>query len=125
MTPSSALAVGDVARYGDVATILRSAADPKSVPTFVDRAPLDGKAKARATAQDFEAVFLNSMFQHMFAGLDGEGPFGGSGAAGVWRSFLSEEYAKSSKCPLTISPINGCSTIQLPPGAKNSGLNES
>src|SRR5438477_10124109 len=95
MTPSSALAVGDVARYGDVATILRSAADPKSVPTFVDRAPLDGKAKARATAQDFEAVFLNSMLQHMFAGLDGEGPFGGSGAAGVWRSFLSEEYAKS------------------------------
>jgi Rod binding domain-containing protein len=56
---------------------------------------LDPKAKARASAVDFEAVFLNSMFSQMFTGIDGEGPFGGSGAVGVWRSFLSEEYAKS------------------------------
>jgi peptidoglycan hydrolase FlgJ len=53
------------------------------------------KAKARAAAQDFEAVFLNSMFQQMFTGIDGEGPFGGSGATGVWRSFLTDTYAKS------------------------------
>jgi peptidoglycan hydrolase FlgJ len=52
------------------------------------------KAKARGSATDFEAVFLSSMFNQMFSGLDGEGPFGGSGAAGVWRSFLSDEYAK-------------------------------
>jgi len=51
--------------------------------------------KARATAQDFEAVFLNSMFQHMFTGVEGEGPFGGSGASGVWRSILTDEYSKS------------------------------
>jgi Rod binding domain-containing protein len=31
----------------------------------------------------------------MFTGTDGDGPFGGGGAAGVWRSFLSDEYAKS------------------------------
>jgi Rod binding domain-containing protein len=54
-----------------------------------------GKAKARAAAQDFEAVFLNSMFQHMFTGVDGEGPFGGKGASGVWRSVLTDQYAKS------------------------------
>ena len=53
------------------------------------------KAKAKAAAQDFEAVFVNSMFQQMFTGLDGEGPFGGSGATGVWRSFLTDEYSKS------------------------------
>ena len=53
------------------------------------------KAKAKQTSQDFEAVFLNSMFQQMFAGTDGEGPFGGSGATGVWRSFLTDEYSKS------------------------------
>ena len=35
------------------------------------------------------------MFQHMFTGISGEGPFGGSGAAGVWRSMLTDEYAKS------------------------------
>jgi Rod binding domain-containing protein len=51
-------------------------------------------AKAKATAQDFEAVFLNTMFEHMFTGLDGDGPFGGQGATGVWRSFLTDEYAK-------------------------------
>jgi Rod binding domain-containing protein len=55
----------------------------------------DPKAKARASAVDFEAVFLNSMFSQMFTGIDGDGPFGGGGGAGVWRSFLSEEYAKS------------------------------
>jgi flagellar protein FlgJ len=52
------------------------------------------KAKARAASQDFEAVFLNSMFQQMFTGLEGEGPMGGKGATGIWRSFLTDEYAK-------------------------------
>ena len=53
------------------------------------------QAKAKAAAQNFESVFLNSMFQQMFTGLQGEGPFGGSGATGVWRSFLTDEYSKS------------------------------
>lgn len=53
------------------------------------------KAKAKAASQDFEAVFLNSMFQQMFTGIDGDGPFGGKGSTGVWRSFLTDEYAKS------------------------------
>jgi len=35
------------------------------------------------------------MFQQMFTGIDGEGPFGGNGATGVWRSMLTDEYAKS------------------------------
>jgi peptidoglycan hydrolase FlgJ len=51
--------------------------------------------KARAAAQDFEAVFVNSMVQQMFTGIDGEGPFGGKGSTGVWRSLLTDEYAKS------------------------------
>jgi Rod binding domain-containing protein len=51
--------------------------------------------KAKTAAQDFEAVFLNSMFQQMFTGISGDGPFGGNGAAGVWRSFLTDEYSKS------------------------------
>jgi flagellar protein FlgJ len=53
------------------------------------------QAKANGAAQDFEAVFLNSMFQQMFTGINGDGPFGGSGATGVWRSFLTDEYSKS------------------------------
>src|SRR3954469_15891988 len=53
------------------------------------------KGKAKGAAQDFEAVFLNSMFQQMFTGIQGDGPFGGNGATGVWRSFLTDEYAKT------------------------------
>ena len=53
-----------------------------------------GKAKAKAASQDFEAVFLNSMFQQMFSSVQGDGPMGGNGATGIWRSFLTDEYAK-------------------------------
>lgn len=52
-------------------------------------------AKAKSTAQDFEAVFINSMFQQMSTGISGDGPFGGNGATGVWRSFLTNEYANT------------------------------
>jgi peptidoglycan hydrolase FlgJ len=65
-----------------------------SYATLNARAPGDAKARAREQAVDFEAVFLNNMFSQMFAGIDGEGPLGG-GKAGVWRSFLTEEYSKS------------------------------
>jgi peptidoglycan hydrolase FlgJ len=53
------------------------------------------KSAARADAQNFEATFLSSMFQHMFTGTDGDGPVGGSPGLGVWRSFLTDEFAKS------------------------------
>jgi len=53
------------------------------------------KTKAKAASEKFEAMFLNSMFQQMFTGMDGDGPFGGSGALKVWRSFLTDEYAKT------------------------------
>jgi Rod binding domain-containing protein len=51
--------------------------------------------KARQAAEDFEAVYLNTMFSQMFTAMDGEGPFGGGKALGVWRSFLTDEYSKS------------------------------
>src|SRR5262249_44028329 len=53
-----------------------------------------GQTKAKATATDFEAMFLNSMFSQMTAGLKGEGPFGDTPGTGVWRSMLTEQYSK-------------------------------
>ena len=50
--------------------------------------------RAKGAAQDFEAVFLNTMFQQMFSSI-GKGPFGGGPGAEVWRSLLTDEYAKS------------------------------
>ena len=58
-------------------------------------AALKTKAKVKAAAENFEGMFLNSMFQQMFTNIDGEGPFGGSGALKVWRSFLTDQYAKT------------------------------
>jgi Rod binding domain-containing protein len=58
------------------------------------RAAMEAGGKARAVAEEFEAVFLNSMFQQMFANI-GQGPFSGGPGASIWRSFLTDEYAKS------------------------------
>jgi Rod binding domain-containing protein len=52
------------------------------------------RTKLQEAAQDFEAVFLNSMFQQMFTSV-GQGPFSGGPGAQIWRSFLTDEYAKS------------------------------
>ena len=54
-----------------------------------------GQLKAKGAAQDFESVFLNSMFSQMTSGIKGEGPFGDTPGTGVWRSMLTEEYSKS------------------------------
>jgi peptidoglycan hydrolase FlgJ len=53
------------------------------------------RAKARAAAQDFESVFLNSMMQQMFTGIGEQGPLGGGPSTGVWRSMLTDQYARS------------------------------
>jgi len=53
------------------------------------------QAQAWAKAVDFEATFLNTMMEPMMTATDGEGPFSGSGATGMWRSLLTQEYAKS------------------------------
>jgi Rod binding domain-containing protein len=59
------------------------------------KVPPEMQAKTRAKAQDFEALFLNSMFSQMTSGIKGEGPFGDTPGTGVWRSMLTEEYSKS------------------------------
>ncbi|CAL78747.1 conserved hypothetical protein [Bradyrhizobium sp. ORS 278] len=53
------------------------------------------QAKAKATATDFEAMFLNSMFSQMMSGVKGDGPFGDTPGTGVWRSMLTEQYSKN------------------------------
>ncbi len=80
--PAAALVAQTVAGNSDPTAVLRGAG-------------ARGNARAKSAAQDFEAVFLNQMFQHMFTGIDGEGPFGGGVGVSIWRSFLTEQYAKS------------------------------
>ncbi len=68
------------------ATAALSGLNPKSAASRA--------TKAKAAGEDFEAVFLNNMFQQMFSGV-GDGPFSGGPGAQIWRSFLTDEYAKS------------------------------
>jgi flagellar protein FlgJ len=76
------------------ASLARSVA--LDAPTLAGAEPTaDYKTKARTTAINFEAQFLNSMFGQMLTGIQGDGPFGGGPAVGVWRAFLTEQYSKS------------------------------
>ena len=85
---------------------IRSVGNVRSAYQAIDAQKLSGatksltgatglNAKAWQAAQDFEAVFLNSMFSQMFTGIDGDGPFGGGQALGIWRSCLTDEYSES------------------------------
>jgi flagellar protein FlgJ len=80
---------------GVTAPTVASPAAAASYTSLGARPPIDAWARAREQVVEFESVFLNSMFSQMFTGIDGDGPFGGGGKAGVWRSFLTEEYSKS------------------------------
>jgi len=46
-------------------------------------------------AQEFEAVFLNTMLSQMFAGIPTDGPFGGGHGEEMFRSLLIEEYGSN------------------------------
>ena len=68
--------------------------DPQFAEALAKVSP-QAQVKAKATATDFEAMFLNSMFSQMTSGIKGEGPFGDTPGTGVWRSMLTEQYSKN------------------------------
>ncbi len=53
----------------------------------------DPRQAAATAAQEFEAVYLNTIMAQMFQGLEGEGPMGG-GDLEAWRSFLTDAYSR-------------------------------
>jgi len=75
-------------------TLINGRYDPKLADALSRISP-EAQKKIRAKAQDFEALFLNSMFSQMTSGIKGEGPFGDTTGTGVWRSMLTDEYSKS------------------------------
>lgn len=46
-------------------------------------------------AQEFEAMMLSQMFEHMFSGIKSEGMFGGGHAERTYRTFLMQSYGES------------------------------
>ena len=69
------------------ATATQAAAGTKSV------SPANTEA-TRKTAHEFEALFIAQMMQHMFAGIDTKGMFGGGPGEEAFRDMLNQEYAK-------------------------------
>jgi peptidoglycan hydrolase FlgJ len=73
---------------------LNGRVDPQLAAALTKVSP-QAQAKAKATATDFEAMFLNSMFSQMTSSIKGEGPFGDTPGTGVWRSMLTDQYSKN------------------------------
>ena len=57
-------------------------------------AELAKRGQITQTAQNFEATFLSSMMQEMFAGVQTSAPFGGGPGEDMFRSFLTDAMAK-------------------------------
>ncbi|MGK2873497.1 MAG: rod-binding protein [Alphaproteobacteria bacterium] len=51
-------------------------------------------AAARKTANEFEAMFLSQMLEHMTTGIKTDGPFGGGQGEEMFRSLLNQQYAE-------------------------------
>jgi peptidoglycan hydrolase FlgJ len=72
-----------------------AAAGPARLSNASSKGLQSASDRAHKQSVDFEATFLNSMFEHMFTDIKGDGPLGAGPGVGVWRSFLTNEYAKS------------------------------
>lgn len=71
-----------------------------SVPRANSLSALQGvdrtsQSAARVAAEEFEAVFLNTMLQNMFSGLENGGAWGGGTGSDAWQSMLLDEYART------------------------------
>ena len=86
--------MNSITSHPNKASLINGRNDPQLAEALTKVSP-EAQKKTRAKAQDFEAVFLNSMFSQMTSGLKGDGPFGDGPGTGVWRSMLTEEYSKS------------------------------
>ncbi len=50
--------------------------------------------EALKVGQDFEAMFLTEMLEHMWDGIGTDGLFGGGNGERIFRSFAIQEYAR-------------------------------
>lgn len=63
-------------------------------PAVPTAAELAKRAQIKETAQGFEASFLSIMMQQMFEGVETEAPFGGGSGETMFRSFMTDAFAK-------------------------------
>ena len=64
-------------------------------PAAAEPAHARNRKEVERAAEEFEAVFLAQMLEHMFEGIRADGPFGGGHAEEMYRSFMLQEYGKA------------------------------
>lgn len=65
-------------------------------PPAVQRvSPHDADEPLWKAAQEFEAIMLSQMFDHMFKGIETNTLFGGGHAESVYRTFLMQTYGEA------------------------------
>lgn len=69
--------------------------DIAAKPTAPARGQTANPARATETAREFEAFFVSSMLESMFAGIRTDGYFGGGQGEDVFRSLLLQEYGRT------------------------------
>jgi peptidoglycan hydrolase FlgJ len=82
----------------------------------------DPHSKIKKTATEFETMFLEQMLDRMTKSEGTDGPLGENGTGGdVWRSMLSQEYAKTITKSGGVGISNQImkSMIDLQAGVKN------
>ena len=83
------LALGNIAENAQVQYSLKQQA-----PVKLEGNKTFDKAEAQKAAEDFEAFFITSTLESMFAGVKTDGLFGGGSAEKIYRSMLFDEYGK-------------------------------
>ena len=71
-------------------TLLDMKFDPKAGQTS---GTADNADSATEAANEFESVYLSTVFNRMMSSIPTDGVFGGGNAEATWRSFLANEYA--------------------------------
>ena len=74
--------------------LVNGRADPVFAKALEKVSP-ENQAKAKAKAEDFEAVFLNSIISHMTSRLKCEDPFGYTKIFRALASMMVDQYARS------------------------------
>jgi flagellar protein FlgJ len=65
----------------------------KSAPINAPHATKD-VLKAKNAAKQFESVFISQFVSQMFSGISTDGPTGGGEGEAMFRSMMTDEYAK-------------------------------
>ena len=81
--------------YGNSAAIVAGKPLPGPDATAGSKLTPDQQIKIRAAAEDFEAQFVTSMLESMWAGVKTDKMFGGGPGEEMYRSLLNQEYGKA------------------------------